>query len=268
MCDVDNKPVKADEVKRQKTQWNSKRCTSFRMHPNHLKISGMEITKLLIVEDDAVLNEQLADLLVERGYDVDSRLDGEQGLTAASAKNYDLIILDVMMPKRDGFSMLNILRKTSLTPVIMLTAKGAEDERIKGFYQGADDYLTKPFNTTELLLRVDALLRRSRGNNEITDETELELDHVFLSKANEVARVDEQIIELTPIQFRLLWTLILHRGEVLSKAFLYQTVLHRAYGPHDRSLDMHLSRVRRKLTRAGGPGKRLQTVHGEGYCIS
>ena len=228
----------------------------------------MEVTNLLLIEDDPTLNEQLVSLFAEHGYVVDSCFDGEQGLTMALAKNYELIVLDVMLPIRDGFSLLKILRKTDHTPVIMLTAKGAEEERIKGFSQGADDYLTKPFNSTELLLRAEALLRRSRGDTEVASVVELKFDNINLSKADGIAAVEDRTIELTPIQFRLLWTLILHQGDVLSKAFLSQTVLHRALGPHDRSLDMHLSRIRRKLIAAGGPGERLQTVHGEGYCLS
>lgn len=223
---------------------------------------------LLIIEDDLVLNQHLKDMLSNQDYLVDNFFDGESGLSAALTNEYDLIILDVMIPKRDGFSLLNILRKTSSTPVIMLTAKGAEEERIKGFSQGADDYLTKPFNSTELLLRIEALLRRSKGDPFVTDVAELNVDEISLDKTKMEAVVNNHELEFTPIQFRLLWTLILHRGQVLSKAFLYQTVLHRNYGSYDRSLDMHLSRIRRKLISAGCRGERIQTVHGEGYCFT
>lgn len=234
----------------------------------HQMNSNETTASILIVEDDSQLNEQLSDLLSKNLYSVDRAFDGEIGLTAALANSYDLIVLDVMMPNLDGFSLLKELRKTSLTPVLMLTAKGAEEERIMGFHQGADDYLTKPFNSTELLLRIEAILRRTKNDAQTEFVSELQLDNIVLRKTDGVAFVAGEPIELTPIQFRLLWTLMFHRGEVLSKAFLYQTVLHRSLGPHDRSLDMHLSRVRRKLIAANGPRECLKTVHGEGYCIS
>ncbi|GAA6137388.1 response regulator transcription factor PirR [Arenicella sp. 4NH20-0111] len=228
----------------------------------------MKPVKLLVVEDDPALNEQLALLLTNKGYEVDRSYDGDEGLTSALTQSYHLIILDVMMPKRDGYAVLKNIRKTRSTPVLMLTAKGAEEERINGFHHGADDYLTKPFNSTELLLRIEALLRRSGGDPEVAHVAELHFHDISLNKAQRRATVCGENLDLTPIQFRLLWTLMLYRGDVLSKAFLYQTVLHRTLGPHDRSLDMHLSRVRRKIISAGGRGEALQTVHGEGYCLS
>lgn len=223
---------------------------------------------LLVIEDDPVLNDHLTNLLISKSHTVDSYFEGESGLSAALSGKYDLIILDVMMPNRDGFSLLNILRKTDSTPVIMLTAKGAEEERIQGFSRGADDYLTKPFNSVELLLRIEALLRRVKGDDHVVGVTNLTEGELNLDKVSSSAYVNENKVELTPTQFRLLWTLVLHKDEVLSKPFLYQMVLRRNHGAFDRSLDMHLSRIRRKVIAAGGEGERIQTVHGQGYCFS
>jgi len=227
----------------------------------------MTKANILVIEDDLSLNEQITDLLRQEGYNAEPCLDGEKGLAMASNNNFDLILLDVMLPERDGFSVLSILRKTSLTPVIMVTAKGAEEERIQGLRQGADDYLPKPFNTTELLLRIEALLRRSKPESALEQKTQIQLDGLSIHRVDKTVFVNETSLELTPIQFNLLWVLLLNSGEVLSKPYLYQTVLNRTFGMHDRSLDMHLSRVRRKLHEANWNGERLQTVHGKGYCL-
>lgn len=224
-------------------------------------------TKILIIEDDPELNQQLSELLTSKGYTTAQCFDGEEGLLQAASNQFNLIVLDVMLPKRDGISLLTMLRKTSQTPVIMVTAKGAEQERIIGFTQGADDYVSKPFNPTELILRIEALLRRSQQVPSEVKQTELSLDNLSLNYSKQKVQVDGYIIDFTPIQFKLLWELLLHKGETLSKAYLYQQVLNRNIGAYDRSLDMHLSRLRKKLNEVNGPGERLQTSHGKGYCL-
>ncbi|AEY00338.1 two component transcriptional regulator [Oceanimonas sp. GK1] len=224
--------------------------------------------RILVIEDDVALNDQLTELLQGRGYTVSQCFDGEQGLLAALAPSVDLILLDVMLPVRNGFSLLKLLRQSQQTPVIMLTARGAEEERIKGFSQGADDYLAKPFSFTELVLRIEALLRRARGQvTAVADAVQLEYQELWLDRRQQQAGFRQTRLELTPIQFKLLWTLMQNRGEVLSKPFLYQQVLEREFSRYDRSLDMHLSRVRRKLIEAGMGATCLQTVHGTGYLF-
>eukprot|EP00903_Cladosiphon_okamuranus_P004284 g4282.t1 len=154
----------------------------------------MNKTKILIVEDDRILSEQLAGLLRQQDYQVDCSFDGEEGFEIASAAAHDLIVLDVMLPKKDGFSLLGMLRKNSQTPVIMLTAKGAEEERIKGLSHGADDYLTKPFNSTELILRIDAILRRSRAATvSLNEETAIELDELKICREGGSVGVAQKI---------------------------------------------------------------------------
>ncbi|QLE86572.1 MULTISPECIES: response regulator transcription factor [Shewanella] len=227
----------------------------------------MDATNILVIEDDVILNQHLVELLTENGFAVTSCFDGESGLLQATSANYQLILLDVMLPERDGFSLLNILRKSCLTPVIMVTAKGAEQERIQGFSQGADDYVAKPFSSVELLLRIEALLRRSQPANTALSQQTLHLDTLRADHQLQSVWVAEQQLDFTPIQFKLLWELMANQGEVLSKAYLYQRVLNRTIGAYDRSLDMHLSRVRRKLNDAHWRGDRLQTCHGKGYCL-
>jgi len=222
---------------------------------------------ILVIEDDRILNQQLSQLLTAKGYKVEQCFDGEQGLIRASSKQHHLILLDVMLPERDGFSLLKVLRKSCQTPVIMVTAKGAEQEKIQGFCQGADDYVAKPFNTVELLLRIEALLRRSHQPVLNDSSKELNLEGLYMNLEQQTVVVTGQALEFTPTQFKLLWELLLHRGDILSKAYLYQSVLNRTIGAYDRSLDMHLSRVRRKLNDANWSGERLQTSHGKGYCL-
>lgn len=224
-------------------------------------------TNILVIEDDKILNEQLTKILIAKGYNVVQCFEGEQGLSFALSGQYQLILLDVMLPKLDGFSLLKILRKSCQTPVIMVTAKGAEQERIQGFSQGADDYVAKPYNQTELLLRVEALLRRSQFKQVDTTDNEITLDNLTINFKKQQVLVRSELLEFTPIQFKLLWELVVHRGEVLTKAYLYQRILNRNMTAYDRSLDMHLSRVRRKLNDANWSGERLQTSHGKGYCL-
>ena len=227
----------------------------------------MDNVKILIIEDDKELNHQLAELIEDNGFIAEQSYDGESGLVMASSERYQLILLDVMLPVRDGFTLLKMLRKTCQTPVIMVTAKGAEQERIEGFSQGADDYVAKPFNTRELILRIEALLRRSSPGAPAKNIKELSIDNLSLDIGTYKVSVSEQTLDFTPIEFKLLWELFLHRGQVLSKAYLYQRVLNRSIGEYDRSLDMHLSRVRKKLNAASGPGSRLKTSHGKGYTF-
>lgn len=223
---------------------------------------------ILVIEDDRTLNGQIARLLEDQGYRTEQCYEGDSGLISALGHCFDLILLDVLLPKLDGFEVLKRLRKTRQTPVMMLTACGAEEERIRGYRRGADDYLPKPFGFTELQLRIEALLRRTLGNtDQRADPDELSAGPLKLERVSLAVHYVDTAIALTPVQFRLLWVLMLHQGEVLSKPYLYQLVLEREFSRFDRSLDMHLSRVRRKLVDAGMAADRLQTVHGKGYCF-
>jgi two-component system response regulator PfeR len=189
------------------------------------------------------------DPLRDAGYQVDTCSDGDSGLLAATRDEHDLLLLDLMLPQRDGISLLGMLRKTSQMPVIIVSARGAEEERITGLRQGADDYISKPFNSTELLLRVEALLRRSQAAAPATQQS-ICIDALVLDPTTNQTTVGHTVMDLTQIQFKILWELGLHSGDVLSKAYLSQQVLNRTLGAYDRGLDMHVSRLRRKLNDA------------------
>lgn len=226
----------------------------------------MNASRILIIEDDLTLSAQIAELLQGKGFKTQQCQDGEQGLMAALQQRFDLILLDVLLPGMNGFSILEQLRKVKQTPVMMVTARGAEEERIKGYSSGADDYLPKPFNFTEMLLRIEALLRRSFGSSKpsVPGNT-LKVDQIQLNRSTQLAEFAGIELNLTPLQFKLLWVLLENKQQVLSKPLLYQTVLDRPFSRYDRSLDMHMSRVRKKLEDAGMAPDRLATVHGKGY---
>lgn len=228
------------------------------------------LARILIIEDDLTLSRQLGELLQGQGYAVRVSQRGEEGLELALAEHPDLVLLDVMLPDTSGFSVLKRLREQQQTPVIMLTACGAEEERIRGLRHGADDYLAKPFNLTELQLRIDAVLRRTRPleSGRSQQLQHLQIDRLHLDRHAQQARVGELDLALTPIQFRLLWLMAAHRGEALSKPYLYRAVLEREYSSYDRSLDMHVSRIRRRLVDVGLGADRLQTLHGRGYVFA
>lgn len=225
------------------------------------------LARILIIEDDRTLAAQLGALLQGQGYATSTSHLGEAGLGMALAEPPDLLLLDVLLPDLNGFAVLRRLREQQQTPVIMLTACGAEEERIRGLRHGADDYLPKPFNITELQLRIDAVLRRSRPLEPARDAQQLQIDRLRLDRHSQQALVADQDLALTPLQFRLLWLLLAHRGEALSKPYLYRMALEREYSQYDRSLDMHVSRIRRRLADAGLGADRLQTLHGRGYVF-
>jgi two-component system response regulator PfeR len=229
---------------------------------------GKPTAHILIIEDDRTLNHQLNSLLLDKGYTTDQRFDGRQGLVSALSNTYDLILMDVLLPEIDGFSLLSKLRQKRETPVMMLTACGAERERITGYSNGADDYLAKPFNVTELVLRIEALLRRTRYLVEnYIDPSMLKTSSFTLDrKANRIFKNGIELV-LTPMEFKLLWALVKQQGSVVSKPYLYQSIMNRDFSRYDRSLDMHLSRIRRKLNAVDIDVSHIETVHGEGYCF-
>ncbi|MGK0474688.1 MAG: two-component system response regulator PfeR [Oleispira sp.] len=230
---------------------------------------------ILIIEDDQTVNDLLLKNLTNLNYQVESALDGEEGLLMALEYDYQIILLDVMIPKLDGFRVLERLRTKKTTPVLFLTAKGAEEDRIYGFKTGADDYLIKPFSMAELELRIEAILRRTQSLNN-TGQSKIESDIYNLGTSsmnihfNEIDRnviIRNQNIPFTPIEFDLLYTLVKDQGEVLSKAHLYQSVLLREFSRYDRTLDMHISKIRKKITAAGMSVNTIKTVSGQGYCF-
>ncbi|NQZ32173.1 MAG: response regulator transcription factor [Oceanospirillaceae bacterium] len=223
---------------------------------------------LLIVEDDTVVRQSIAQVLTNRGYHITQCDNGRDGLKMALRSTFQLILLDIMLPKLDGLSLLHQLREQRDTPVIMLTASGAEEERIQGLSIGADDYLAKPFNMTELILRIDAILKRSMFNqtpNE--DSSTLSINDLCLNLSAKQASLQGVQLTLTPIELSLLETFMRQKLEVLTKAYLYQKVLHKAFSRYDRSLDMHISNLRGKLAQIQPQHQLIRTVHGKGYTL-
>lgn len=221
--------------------------------------------KILIIDDDRELGEMLTEFLAPDHLDVSSRLSGEDGLQALQDDSWDLVILDIMLPGMSGIEVLKTIRKGNDIPIIMLTARGDDVDRILGLEFGADDYLTKPFNPRELLARIKAIMRRSRtadqrGNRIIVGALELDTRSRRVS-ANETS------IRLTGTEFELLRALSASAGTVVSKDQLSREVLGRRHMPYDRSIDTHISNVRGKLAAAGVASPSIQSQRGVGYLL-
>ena len=219
--------------------------------------------KLLLIEDDQELSELLVQLLTMEGYEVDTANDGETGLALALQENHQLVLLDVMLPVINGFEVLNALRQSSQLPVLMLTAKGDESDRVIGLEFGADDYLPKPFNDRELLARIKAILRRSQQTPQKTQQ--VQLGDIYLHHGRQEARCADINLDLTGTEFLLLAELVETPGELLDKNSLNQKVLGKRLQAFDRSLDMHMSNLRKKLPEREDKLPRIKTVRGHGY---
>ena len=225
--------------------------------------------QLLLIDDDHELTELLSEYLGGQGFALTIAHDGEAGLEQANARQFDLILLDVMLPKMDGFEVLKQLRQTNKTPVLMLTAKGDDFDRIFGLELGADDYLPKPFNHRELVARIKAIVRRIEHIEAISREinsNRIELNGVTLDLASRQVHCASQEVLLTGTEFQMLHLLMDAPGEIVSKETLSQKVLGRRLAPFDRSIDMHLSNIRKKLQRADDEDK-IKTVRGAGYVF-
>ncbi|MDM3884385.1 response regulator transcription factor [Pseudomonas sp. BCRC 81390] len=222
-------------------------------------------TSLLLAEDDQRLRQDLESHFLHRGFSVHTCATGAQALDAIQQSRFELVLLDIMLPGIDGLSLLDALRRQQAVPVMLMSALGAEQDRITGFTRGADDYLPKPFSLAELDARVDALLRRvafDRGTALRAD-----VGGVILDQDRQDVIHNGKAAGLTASEFRLLATLRAHPGEALSKPFLYQTVLHRAYTRLDRGLDVHVCNLRRKLADVAAQHLQIQAVRGQGYML-
>lgn len=218
--------------------------------------------KLLLVEDDLEISELLCSLLQKEGFHIHPEFDGNTAEKTALDNDFDLIILDIMLPGKDGLDVLRSIRSQKATPIIMLTAKGDDLDRIIGFEMGADDYLPKPFNPRELIARIKALLRRVELDKKTHNEQPDTLAHGNLQvniKSREVF-LDRKFIELTATEFNVLMTLLLHPNEVISKNTLTQQALGRKLSLYDRAIDMHVSNLRKKIIDTS-----IKTIRGQGY---
>jgi len=221
--------------------------------------------KILLVEDEAGLILTLTDRLMAEGFDVKSAMDGESGLNLALSETFDLLILDVMLPKKNGYDICRDLRQKSInTPILMLTAKGEILDKVLGLKLGADDYLTKPFEVIELLARIEALLRRSSNINQTSPDSFQFGDVSIDFKRAEVTK-NNQTIELSAMEFKLLQFLIENRGEVHSRDKLLDEVWGYDAMPSTRTVDVHVAWLRQKLEDNAKHPQFIQTVHGFGY---
>jgi two-component system response regulator CpxR len=219
------------------------------------------VDRILLIDDDAELGGMLREYLRRQGLTLDLALTGDKGLEQLQKEPYTLVLLDVMLPGRDGFDVLRELRAASQVDVIMLTARGEDVDRIVGLEMGADDYLPKPFNPRELLARIRAVHRRKEKR---ASQTHLEASGIVLDTAQRTVHCRGRAIELTTVEFELLKFLLESAGRVVSREVLVLSALGRGLQPFDRSLDMHVSRLRKKLESAG-INDCIKTVRTIGY---
>jgi two-component system, OmpR family, response regulator CpxR len=219
-------------------------------------------TSILIADDDVELCELLKEFFESEDFQVQLAHDGGTALQAARQPGLDLVVLDVMMPEMNGLDVLKELRKESRLPVIMLTARGDDLDRILGLELGADDYVPKPCNPRELLARIRAVMRRSAGP---ALQPLLQSEDLELNQGSRTLLKAGEAVELTSTEFSILQSLLQHKGEVVSKRDLYVTALGREPVAHDRSIDMHVSNLRRKLGPDPDGQNRIETIRGIGY---
>jgi len=226
-------------------------------------------TELLLIDDDVKLCRLIGDYLEPMGYHVTAAHTGEEGLAKALAGSFAAIILDVMLPDLDGFEVLKRLRARTDTPVLMLTARGEETDRIVGLELGADDYLPKTFSTRELLARLRAVTRRSQaaGPQAAAGKGTQSVGRLTLDPDACQASLDGRPLELTPIEYKILLCLFKARDRVLSREQILQHVSGRGFESFDRSLDMHISAIRRKLGESASQPRYIKTVRGFGYML-
>lgn len=225
------------------------------------------MARLLIADDDQELCVLLTEYLSSEGFDVECVHDGERAVERVLAENYDLMVLDLMMPKMNGFDALREVRKTQGIPVLMLTARGDDVDRIVGLEMGADDYLPKPCNPRELVARIRAILRRVQSvEMEAAARTVvIVIDDVELRPASRQVLAAGSSVELTSTEFSVLALLMRQAGEVVTKKQLTEKVLERKLSQYDRSMDMHVSNIRRKLGKTPSGDERIKTIRGVGY---
>jgi DNA-binding response OmpR family regulator len=221
--------------------------------------------EILMIDDDVELCEMLTEYLGRYDLRVSAVHRGDDGLQAARSRRWEMILLDVMLPGLDGFEVLKQIRTFSKGSVLLLTARGEDVDRIVGLEMGADDYLAKPFNARELLARIRAIRRRSESPVAESESPALVVEDLLLDLASRSVQQNGRPVELTDVEFSLLEVLMRSPGKVIEREPLAEQVLGRKFSPFDRSLDMHVSRLRKKL---GGSGEdRIKSVRGTGYQL-
>jgi len=229
---------------------------------------GPSVNRILIIDDDAELCALVARYLSREGFAVDRAADGRQGIDLALSGPYALIMLDVMMPGLDGFDVLRRIRASSRTPVLMLTARGDTYDRVVGLELGADDYLPKPYDPSELAARIRAILRRSASPTAAAASVPLAVDDIELTASTRAVTRNGEHVELTAVEFDLLEVLMKRAGTVVAREDLVRIVLGREFSPYDRSIDTHVSNLRRKIGRLNEGTERIKSIRGTGYLYA
>ncbi|KAA0888367.1 response regulator transcription factor [Oryzomonas rubra] len=228
------------------------------------------MVRILIIDDDVDFCELMAERLVPEGFELDAAHQGNKGVEMALAGSYDVILLDVMLPEINGFDVLRLIREQSATPVLMLTARGDDIDKIVGLEMGADDYLPKPFNPRELIARIRAILRRVHplphpGTKTLSER--LAAADIVIDQRRRTASCNGVPLELTPGEFGLLEVLVKRADEVVSRDELSTIVLGRNLNPFDRSIDVHISNLRKKLGPDQQGNDRIRAVRAVGYVL-
>ncbi|MGD8328993.1 MAG: response regulator transcription factor [Acidobacteriota bacterium] len=227
--------------------------------------------RILVIDDDAELCNLVGEYLESEGFEIESEGSGDHGADRALENDYSLIILDVMLPGINGFEALRRIRAKSDVPVLMLTARGDDVDRIVGLEIGADDYLPKPFNPRELVARIHAILRRSRTrahDAELPATEKLLVDDVELDTGARAVTREGAPVRLTAMEFDVLEVLLRNAGRVVEREKLVEQVLGRKYSPYDRSIDVHVSNLRKKLGHKAGDRERIKSIRQVGYLYS
>lgn len=225
--------------------------------------------RVLVIDDDTRLAAMLGEYLTQRGFHVEHQATAALGLLAARRGAFDVILLDVMLPDGDGFGVCQQLRTFSSVPIVMLTARGDDEDRIVGLELGADDYLPKPFNPRELLARIRAVLRRLvRSSNSSAPSSVLHVGRLHIDRDAREVRVDGTRVELTSHQFALLWTLVERRGRVQTRDQLMEATRGTELDSFDRSIDVHISRIRAAIEPDPRRPTYIKTVRSEGYVFT
>jgi len=225
--------------------------------------------RVLVIDDDRKLGRLIKDYLEPMGYDVTLTHNGPDGLEKIANEAWSAVILDVMMPGMDGFEVLKNIRRTSDVPVLMLTSRGEEPDRIVGLEMGADDYLPKTFSTRELLARLRAVMRRTSvaAKADPDNEPEIVLGRLRVNPGSRVALLNDEPLVLTPVEFDLLISLARARGRVKSREQLLDEIRDRDYDVFDRSIDVHISALRKKLGDDPKTPNFIKTVRAAGYML-
>jgi two-component system response regulator CpxR len=228
------------------------------------------MNSILVIDDDIDLCELLTDYLMAEGFTVETVHNGEEGAERALSDDYSLVVLDVMLPGMNGFEVLRRIRAGSVVPVLMLTARGDDVDRIVGLEMGADDYLPKPFNPRELVARIRAVQRRAVTTpvEPVSGGTTLTVGDLTLDRGRRAVQVGSTPVELTSVEFSVLELLLRMAGQVVSRDELSKQALGRELSPYDRSIDVHVSSLRKKLGVFGDDTERIKTVRGTGYLYA